>query len=163
MKNILKKLHIMSNNQSEDAQSERSNKSNDGSSSSPTTRKKLSNWLQSVSSNRQTPSSPPSPNLARGERVELSDSVSFGGGGGLDMVVCDSTKRDSGSSSSRDPEVEEEYQIQLALELSAKEDPEAVQIEAVKQISLGSCDPDNTPAEVVAYRYWVSQVILLVR
>jgi hypothetical protein len=161
MKNILKKLHIMSNNQSEDAQSERSNKSNDGSSSSPTTRKKLSNWLQSVSSNRQTPSSPPSPNLARGE---LSDSVSFGGGGGgLDMVVCDSTKRDSGSSSSRDPEVEEEYQIQLALELSAKEDPEAVQIEAVKQISLGSCDPDNTPAEVVAYRYWVSQVILLVR
>ncbi|CAJ2675946.1 unnamed protein product [Trifolium pratense] len=160
MKNILKKLHIMSNNQSEDAQSERSNKSNDGSSSSPTTRKKLSNWLQSVSSNRQSPSSPPSPHLARGERVELSDSVTFGGGGGggggggLDMVVCDSTKRDSGSSSSRDPEVEEEYQIQLALELSAKEDPEAVQIEAVKQISLGSCDPDNTPAEVVAYRYW---------
>ncbi|PNY04293.1 serine/threonine-protein kinase EDR1-like protein [Trifolium pratense] len=157
----------MSNNQSEDAQSERSNKSNDGSSSSPTTRKKLSNWLQSVSSNRQSPSSPPSPHLARGERVELSDSVTFGGGGGggggLDMVVCDSTKRDSGSSSSRDPEVEEEYQIQLALELSAKEDPEAVQIEAVKQISLGSCDPDNTPAEVVAYRYWVSQVILLVR
>jgi len=158
MKNILKKLHIMSNNQSEDAQAERSNKSNDGSSSSPTTRMKLSNWLHSVSSNRQQ--SPPS-----GERVEeLSDSLTFGaGGGGLDMVVCDSTKRDSGSSSSRDPEVEEEYQIQLALELSAKEDPEAVQIEAVKQISLGSCHPDNTPAEVVAYRYWVSQVNLLVR
>jgi len=152
MKNILKKLHIMSNNQSE---AERSNKSNDGSSSSPTARNKLSNWLHSVSSNRQqTPGSPPS-----GERVELSDSVTFGGG--LDMVVCDSAKRDSGSSGSRDPEVEEEYQIQLALELSAKEDPEAVQIEAVKQISLGSCDPDNTPAEVVAYRYWVSQVIFI--
>lgn len=152
MKNILKKLHRMSNNQSEDAQAERSNKSNDGSSSSPTTRMKLSNWLHSVSSNRQqSPGSPPS-----GERVEeLSDSLTFGGGGGaLDMVVFDSTKRDSGSSSSRDPEVEEEYQIQLALELSAKEDPEAVQIEAVKQISLGSCHPDNTPAEVVAYRYW---------
>ncbi|CAK8579731.1 unnamed protein product [Lathyrus sativus] len=148
MKNILKKLHIMSNNQSEEAQGERSGKVNDASSSSPTTRKKLSNWLQSVSStNRQSPCSPPSPNLARGERVELSDSVS------LDMV-CESGKRDSESSSSRDPEVEEEYQIQLALELSAKEDPEAVQIEAVKQISLGSCDPDNTPAEVVAYRYW---------
>ncbi|KAL5052402.1 hypothetical protein RYX36_033084 [Vicia faba] len=153
MKNILKKLHIMSNNQSEEAQGERSNnKVNDGSSSSPTRRKKLSNWLQSVAStNRQSPCSPPSPNLSRGERVELSDSVSFGGG--LDMVG-ESTKRDSESSSSRDPEVEEEYQIQLALELSAKEDPEAVQIEAVKQISLGSCDPDNTPAEVVAYRYW---------
>ncbi|PWA58032.1 protein tyrosine kinase family protein [Artemisia annua] len=53
-----------------------------------------------------------------------------------------------------DPDVEEEFQIQLALELSAKEDPEAVQIEAVKQISLGSCDPVNSPAETVANRYW---------
>ncbi|XP_020215642.1 probable serine/threonine-protein kinase SIS8 [Cajanus cajan] len=149
MKNILKKLHIMSN-QSEDAQgvtSSKSNKSSDGSSSS-TTPKKLSNWLHSVS-NRQS-ASPPSPNLARGERMEPYDSVSSGG---LD-VVFDSARRDSESSASRDPEVEEEYQIQLALELSAKEDPEAVQIEAVKQISLGPCDPDNTPAEVVAYRYW---------
>ncbi|QCD85433.1 Protein kinase [Vigna unguiculata] len=149
MKNILKKLHIMSN-QSDDAQgatSSKSTKSSDGSSSS-TAPKKLSNWLHSVS-NRQSPS-PPSPNLARGERMEPSDSVSSGG---LD-VVSDSARRDSESSASRDPEVEEEYQIQLALELSAKEDPEAVQIEAVKQISLGSCDPDNTPAEVVAYRYW---------
>jgi hypothetical protein len=40
---------------------------------------------------------------------------------------------------------------------------EGTELEAVKQISLGSCDPDNTPPEVVAYRYWVSQVILLVR
>ncbi|ESW32517.1 hypothetical protein PHAVU_002G328800 [Phaseolus vulgaris] len=149
MKNILKKLHIMSN-QSDDPQgatSSKSTKSSDGSSSS-TAPKKLSNWLHSVS-NRQSPS-PPSPNLARGERMDPSDSVSSGG---LD-VVSDSARRDSESSTSRDPEVEEEYQIQLALELSAKEDPEAVQIEAVKQISLGSCDPDNTPAEVVAYRYW---------
>ncbi|KAA8546496.1 hypothetical protein F0562_002765 [Nyssa sinensis] len=65
-----------------------------------------------------------------------------------------SSRRDSGSSNLRDPEIEEEYQIQLALELSAREDPEAVQIEAVKQISLGSCPPENTPAEVIAYRYW---------
>ncbi|CAL0312374.1 unnamed protein product [Lupinus luteus] len=152
MKNILKKLHIMSN-QSEDAAaqgsttSSRGNKSNDGSS----TPKKISNWLHSVS-NRQS-QSPPSPDLAIGERGELFDSVSSGVGVGLD-IVSDSARHDSGSSSSRDPEVEEEYQIQLALEMSAKEDPEAVQIEAVKQISLGSCDPDNTPAEVVAYRYW---------
>ncbi|OIV94190.1 hypothetical protein TanjilG_13807 [Lupinus angustifolius] len=144
MKNILKKLHIMSN-QSEDTAaqgsttSSRGNKFNDGSS----TPKKISNWLHSVS-NRQSPS-PPSP-----QRVELFDSVSSGG---LD-IVSDPVRRDSGSSTSRDPEMEEEQQIQLALELSAKEDPEAVQIEAVKQISLGSCDPDNTPAEVVAYRYW---------
>lgn len=155
MKNILKKLHIMSN-QSEDAQgatSSKSNKSSSDGSSSSTAPKKLSNWLHSVS-NRQSPS-PPSPNLARGEIMDPSDSVSSGG---LD-VVSDSARRDSESSTSRDPEVEEEYQIQLALELSAKEDPEAVQIEAVKQISLGSCDPGYTPAEVVAYRYWVSHFI----
>ncbi|KAE9607475.1 putative protein kinase TKL-CTR1-DRK-2 family [Lupinus albus] len=149
MKNILKKLHIMSN-QSEDTAaqgsttSSRGNKFNDGSS----TPKKISNWLHSVS-NRQSPS-PPSP-----RRVELFDSVSSGG---LDIVYYPA-RRDSGSSTSRDPEMEEEYQIQLALELSAKEDPEAVQIEAVKQISLGSCDPDNTPAEVVAYRYWNYNVL----
>lgn len=174
MKNILKKLHIVSH-QSEDSEgspSSRSNKSsNDGSSSSP---KKLSshsrssqipennnnkpfsglsNWLHSVA-NKQS-SSPTYSNLTRGgERMEPYDSMSSSG---LD-VVSDSARRDSGSSTSKDPEIEEEYQIQLALELSAKEDPEAVQIEAVKQISLGSSDPDNTPAEVVAYRYWVSLV-----
>ncbi|MED6152547.1 putative serine/threonine-protein kinase sis8 [Stylosanthes scabra] len=113
----------------------------------------LSNWLHSVA-NRQSPS-PPSSNQARGERMEHSDTASSAG---LDVVSA-SAGRDSESSTSRDPEVEEEYQIQLALELSAKEDPEAVQIEAVKQISLGSCDPDNTPAEVVAYRYWNYNVL----
>ncbi|KAJ4761474.1 protein kinase family protein [Rhynchospora pubera] len=48
----------------------------------------------------------------------------------------------------------EDYQLQLALELSAKEDPEAVQIEVAKQISLGSCPVESTPAQVIAYRYW---------
>ncbi|XP_078174471.1 putative serine/threonine-protein kinase SIS8 isoform X2 [Carex rostrata] len=48
----------------------------------------------------------------------------------------------------------EDYQLQLALELSAREDPEAVQIEVAKQISLGSCPVESTPAEVIAYRYW---------
>ncbi|KAK7314640.1 hypothetical protein VNO77_33167 [Canavalia gladiata] len=167
MKNILKKLHIMSN-QSENEQgssSSKGNKSNLGSSSSSKKllRSKspqrsehkpfsgLSSWLHSVA-NRHSPSAP-SLSQARGggrERMEPFDAVSSGG---LD-VVSDSAGHDSGSSASKDPEVEEEYQIQLALELSAKEDPEAVQIEAVKQISLGSCDPDYTPAEVVAYRYW---------
>lgn len=50
----------------------------------------------------------------------------------------------------------EDYQLQLALELSAREDPEAVQIEVAKQISLGSCPVESTLAEVIAYRYWVS-------
>ncbi|CAL0323935.1 unnamed protein product [Lupinus luteus] len=144
MKNILKKLHIMYN-QSENEQgsssSSNGNKFNlDGSSSSS---KKLSSehkpfsglssLLHSVT-NKQSP-------------IDAMSSC------GSD-VVLDSAGHDSGFSTSRDPEVEEDYQIQLALELSAKEDPEAVQIEAVKQISLGSCNPDNTPAEVVAFRYW---------
>ncbi|KAI9101600.1 hypothetical protein K1719_023844 [Acacia pycnantha] len=152
MKNILKKLHIMPH-QSEDTEgstSSKGNKSNDSPSPKKPSHSRfsqipenkplsgLSNWLHAVAT-KQSP------------RTEPSDSMSSGG---LDTVSdsarCDTTT----SSTSKDPEIEEEYQIQLALELSAKEDPEAVQIEAVKQISLGSCDPDNTPAEVVAYRYW---------
>ncbi|KAL1338675.1 hypothetical protein AAHE18_10G228700 [Arachis hypogaea] len=135
MKNILKKLHIMpTTNQSQEDQAPASSRSN----------KKISNWLHSVS-NRQTPI--PTPATATATETEPSDSLA---GGGLDSAP---------SSTFREPEVEdddeeEEYQIQLALELSAKEDPEAVQIEAVKQISLGSCDPHNTPAQVVSYRYW---------
>ena len=53
------------------------------------------------------------------------------------------TSYDSSSGNSRDPDIEDN-QIQLALELSAREDPEAIQIEAVKQISLGSCPSENT-------------------
>ncbi|KAL3570773.1 hypothetical protein D5086_028022, partial [Populus alba] len=109
----------------------------------------LSNWLSSVA-NRKSPSPPSSSNVTRGEKVEQPESISSSG---FD-VVSEAARRDSGSTTSRDPDVEEEYQIQLALELSASEDPEAVQIEAVKQISLGSCAPENTPAEVIAYRYW---------
>ena len=153
-------------NRSENEQgscSSKGNKSNLGSSSSSNKKvlgskspqsSGLSSWLHSVA-NRQSAGPPPSLTQARGERMEPSDAVSSGG---FD-AVSDSARLDSGSSASRDPEVEEEYQIQLALELSAKEDPEAAQIEAVKQISLGSCDPGYTPAEVVAYRYWVSHFI----
>ncbi|KAL3366592.1 hypothetical protein AABB24_011341 [Solanum stoloniferum] len=164
MKNFLKKLHIGSN-QSEDSEgstsSSRSKKLSDVSSPEKHTSSRsyqgsdnkpfsaISGWLNSVT-NRHSPSPPSSSNGNRGNRMEHSDSVSIGG----TDAVLDAVQRDSESSSSRDPGVEEEYQIQLALELSAKEDPEAVQIEAVKQISLGSSAPENAPAEVVAYRYW---------
>ncbi|XP_057952045.1 probable serine/threonine-protein kinase SIS8 isoform X2 [Malania oleifera] len=172
MKNLLKKLHIVSN-QSEDTEgsstSSKGNKSSDGSSLDKLSQSRslhnsehkplsaLSGWLNSVA-HRHSPSPPSSSNanVTRAERMEPpSDSWSSGG---LD-VVLDTARRDSGSTNSRDPDIEEEYQIQLALELSAREDPEAVQIEAVKQISLGSCPPDNTPAEVVAYRYWNYNVL----
>ncbi|KAK4414201.1 putative serine/threonine-protein kinase SIS8 [Sesamum alatum] len=162
MKNFLKKLHIGSNH-SEDSEGSTSsskgnnNRSGDGSPTERLSHSKsehktfstISGWLNSVT-NRHSPSPPSSSNVTRGERMEPSDSA---GSSSLDTAV-DAVRRDSGSSNSRDQDIEEEYQIQLALELSAKEDPEAVQIEAVKQISLGSCPPENTPAEVVAYRYW---------
>ncbi|KAB2064945.1 hypothetical protein ES319_A09G055500v1 [Gossypium barbadense] len=165
MKNFLKKLHMMSN-QSEDVQgstSSKSNKSSDVSSSSdrplqsrphhsPDNNKPLSvlsNWLNSVA-NRKSPSPPSSSNVKREETMDPADLATTSA---LEAAL-DAVRRDSGSSNSRDPDVEEEYQIQLALELSAREDPEAAQIEAVKQISLGSCAPENTPAEVIAYRYW---------
>ncbi|XVE58846.1 hypothetical protein DITRI_Ditri04bG0202000 [Diplodiscus trichospermus] len=166
MKNLLKKLHMMSN-QSEEIEGSTSsrgkNKSSDVSSSpdrpsharshhNPENNKPLSalsNWLNSVA-NRKSPSPPSSSKLEKEETMEPTDSVTTSGlEGALDAV-----RRDSESSNSRDPDIEEEYQIQLALELSAREDPEAAQIEAVKQISLGSCAPENAPAEVVAYRYW---------
>lgn len=175
MKNLLKKLHIMSN-QSEDtaegstsSKGKGSNKAIDklsseterllNSRSQPSSDHKhlsgISGWLNSVA-NRKSPSPPSSSNVTRAERIEQSDAVSRSGGD----VVSDTARRDSGSSTSRDADIMEEYQIQVALELSAREDPEAVQIEAVKQISLGSCAPDNTPAEVIAYRYWVSFLYL---
>ena len=161
MKNFLKKLHIGSN-QSEDAEgsstSSRVTRLSDGAPSVKLSHSKsehkpfstISGWLNSVT-HRHSPSPPSSSNVTKGERMEPSDSV---GSSSLDAAL-DAVRPDSGSSNSRENDIEEEYQIQLALELSAKEDPEAVQIEAVKQISLGSCHPENTPAEVVAYRYWV--------
>lgn len=161
MKNFLKKLHLGSNQSEGSEGSISSSKSNKLSGGSPNERlshsrsehnkpfSAISGWLNSVT-NRHSPSPSSSSNVERGERMEPSDSLCSSS---LDAAL-DAVKHDSESSNSRDPDVEEEYQIQLALELSAREDPEAVQIEAVKQISLGSCTPKDTPAEVVAYRYW---------
>ncbi|CAH8359436.1 unnamed protein product [Eruca vesicaria subsp. sativa] len=145
MKSLLKKLHITPNQPDETTDgssiSTNNNKSNDVSSSpshqSPEVKpfSGLSNWLSSVGQ-RKSPSPPDSFN-AKNRAVNNS-----------------ADDDDQDTVLSKDPEVEEEYQIQLALELSAKEDPEAAQIEAMKQFSLGSSAPDNSPAELVAYRYW---------
>ncbi|KAM7278834.1 hypothetical protein ACFE04_005968 [Oxalis oulophora] len=159
MKNFLKKLHMMSN-QSEDTaagggefSSPSSPRGRPHQTSDNTPLSGLSNWLNSVG-NRKSPSPPTSSNVRRAQRNIEQQSDTATTSSGIENALETFRMIDSGSSSSKDPDVEEEYQIQLALELSAKEDPEAVQIEAVKQISLGSCGPQNTPAEVVAYRYW---------
>jgi hypothetical protein len=60
----------------------------------------------------------------------------------------------------REREMEEDeleaYQLQLVLEMSARDDPEEMDIEVAKQISLGFCPPQSSPADVLAVRYWVS-------
>ncbi|XP_062222042.1 probable serine/threonine-protein kinase SIS8 isoform X2 [Phragmites australis] len=48
----------------------------------------------------------------------------------------------------------EEFQLQLVLEMSARDNPEEMEIEVAKQISLGFCPPQSPPAEVLAVRYW---------
>ncbi|KAG9459192.1 hypothetical protein H6P81_003700 [Aristolochia fimbriata] len=154
MRNFLKKLHIVPN-QSElsEGSSSRGTKLSEcpsgkslpsRSSSDQKPLSGLSGWLNSVATRHS--SSPPSSSQGFKDSKRDPQDVSDRG--------SELARQDSGSSNSRDPELEEEYQIQIALELSAREDPEAVQIEAVKQISLGSFPPHNTPAEVIAYRYW---------
>ncbi|KAG2661501.1 hypothetical protein PVAP13_1KG507900 [Panicum virgatum] len=48
----------------------------------------------------------------------------------------------------------EAYQIQLVLEMSARDNPEEMEIEVAKQLSLGFCPPQTSPAEVLTARYW---------
>ncbi|XXG55461.1 hypothetical protein AAC387_Pa03g3126 [Persea americana] len=168
MRNILKKLHIIPNQQSECSDgSSKGSRSVDWppeklspprlSPPSPAHRQQseqkqssgLSGWFSSVAA-RHTSSPPSSSGREKKDSVVNLGTSSLGDSD----VGSDTVRRDSESSNTRDPELDEEYQIQLALELSAREDPEAAQIEAVKQISLGSFPPQNTAAEVVAYKYW---------
>uniref|UniRef100_A0A803NAD7 non-specific serine/threonine protein kinase n=1 Tax=Chenopodium quinoa TaxID=63459 RepID=A0A803NAD7_CHEQI len=173
MKNLLKKLNIVPN-QSEDIEGSNNNSASNSSNSSKSSKLNagpsphsqahqlfehnkpfttLAGWFHTVT-NRKGASSPSSSNAKPHDNImeqqHLESASSCGLSIGSDVVA----KRDSESSNAKDPDIEEEYQIQLAMEMSAREDPEAVQIEAVKQISLGSFTPENTPAEVVAYRYW---------
>ncbi|XP_031372458.1 probable serine/threonine-protein kinase SIS8 isoform X2 [Punica granatum] len=152
MKNLLKKLHIVSS-KSEDGEGSGLLQRGGLSQLSPSREHKhfsgLSNWLNSISSRRN----PNPPSSSNAKIREQSDPPNLISSGHADMGL-EAVRGDSESVDSKDPEIDEEYQIQIAMELSAREDPEAVQIEAVKQISLGSSAVDNTPAEVVAYRYW---------
>ncbi|GAB2216163.1 hypothetical protein Droror1_Dr00023932 [Drosera rotundifolia] len=66
----------------------------------------------------------------------------------------DSVDSDVESGNLKDHELRDEYQMKLAMKMSVRGDPEAFQIEAMKQISLGSCPSGNASAEVVAYRFW---------
>ncbi|CAH2037044.1 unnamed protein product [Thlaspi arvense] len=164
MKKFLKKLHIVPR-QREDGEGSISNRSNKSSDAEPSPSDSarshdghnnpefkpfsgFSNWLSSVAQRKSpSPTSSSNVNNITGDEAAMEHGAPVG---------SESVLQDMGPSNSKDPEVEEEYQIQLALELSAREDPEAAQIEAMKQFSLGSCPPapENSPAELMAYRYW---------
>lgn len=153
MKNLLKKLNIVANQaeEIEGSNSSKNSKLNAGTSPLFEHNKPfnaLAGWFQSVTNKKSSTSPFSSSNDRQQDRIEEQELEACG----LNVVGMDVG---SESSNSKDPDIEEEYQIQLAMEMSAREDPEAAQIEAVKQISLGSFDQENTPAEVVAYRYWV--------
>ncbi|XP_071685810.1 probable serine/threonine-protein kinase SIS8 isoform X2 [Rutidosis leptorrhynchoides] len=154
MKNLLKKLHMMHTTNSNqtwdvDSSSEKSKERLNDVSSSSSPASGITGWLNSAT-NRP---SPPYSNVKFEDIKSEGRFDSMSSSSTSDATIRVQAAPDSGSINSQVVEEQEEYHLQLALELSAKEDPEAVQIEAVKQISLESCPPQNTPAQV-AYRYW---------
>ncbi|CAM0913566.1 unnamed protein product [Alopecurus aequalis] len=109
----------------------------------------ISSWLSSVAGR---PPQPPPPAAAEAEEQALAASLQE-----RRAEEEETARKEEG----RKREIEkqdvalEEYHMQLALEMSAREDPEAMQIEAAKQISLGSCPlHTSSAAEVLAFRYW---------
>lgn len=180
MRHLLRKLHIGSNH-SDDADGSKSpvSRSSDGAGPSQRGRvspsespasfsnsseqkpfSSISGWLNSVARHTLPSASHVSPTGSSGgnsvkDRLESSGSTSATPSGSFEILRSDSGAANVREVQVADPAAEEEYQIQLAMALSVNDDPEAVQIEAAKQISLGSSSStQNTPAEVVAYRYW---------
>ncbi|KAK1302758.1 Serine/threonine-protein kinase EDR1 [Acorus calamus] len=124
MKNLLKNLHIMSDKKLSKKQRPPSG---------------FSNWFSS-SGKRGGSDRTAEAAAVLASVLERVDSPGGGGGRG-------------GEAAAGEAEMEE-YQVRLALEMSAREDPEAAQIEAVKRISLESRATERTLAEVLAYQYW---------
>ncbi|XP_057850097.2 probable serine/threonine-protein kinase SIS8 [Cryptomeria japonica] len=180
MRNLLRKLHI-GGSHSEDTDGSKSPKGRFAEGMGPSQRGKLSpsespgssstlfeqkpfsslsGWLAPMTRHSSSSASNISPSGSSGgssakDRLETLGSASATPSGSFDMGGSELVSTNVGDTQAADPAMEEEYQIQLAMALSVNDDPEAVQIEAVKQISLGSSSStQNTSAEVVAYRYW---------
>lgn len=122
--------------------------------------------VTSPNSNSNPPASSSTPSSLSPSAASTSGSATMGRIGAVESVGGDRTAGDSvGGGGCMDFNfLEEEFQVQLALAISAsdpksREDPESAQIDAAKRISLG-CSPSvvNTPALVddLSLRYWVS-------
>uniref|UniRef100_A0A0D9WNL8 non-specific serine/threonine protein kinase n=1 Tax=Leersia perrieri TaxID=77586 RepID=A0A0D9WNL8_9ORYZ len=129
----------------------------------------ITSWLSSVTGRPQTQPSPspsPAPPFPTAEATVEAEAAALASSVEVRRLEVEEeeekARRESRVEVVRKREMEkekqeaelEEYHMQLALEMSAREDPEATQIEVAKQISLGSCPLKSSPAEVVAFRYW---------
>ncbi|KAG8092748.1 hypothetical protein GUJ93_ZPchr0012g19153 [Zizania palustris] len=121
----------------------------------------ISSWLSSVTGRPQTQPSPSPPFPSAADAV-VEAGVAAALPSSLEEEEEERARRESREEVVRKREMEkekqeaelEEYHMQLALEMSAREDPEAMQIEVAKQISLVSCPLQSSPADVVVFRYW---------
>ena len=136
----------------------------------------LSGWLSSVTGRPHAPPLPPLPTpsaaaaavAAEVEAEEKALATALASSVEERRVAREEeSRKEAEDERKREAEVErkekreaelEDYHMQLALEMSVREDPEAMQIEVAKQISLGSCPLQSSPAEVVAFRYWVLSI-----
>ncbi|XP_021907744.1 probable serine/threonine-protein kinase SIS8 [Carica papaya] len=112
---------------------------------------------------RQSPSPSPNPSPTAASSASSSGSGTMGG-----TATVDSLRADRQAGAGMDFNfLEEEFQVQLALAISAsdpdtRQDPETAQIDAAKRISLG-CSPSDTDTnalvEFLSLRYWSYKVI----
>uniref|UniRef100_A0ACD5ZRE8 Uncharacterized protein n=1 Tax=Avena sativa TaxID=4498 RepID=A0ACD5ZRE8_AVESA len=159
MKNFLRKLHI-GDSAGDGASSPAPSSRKGGGGSEPNKHASgISSWLSSVAGRPHTPHPPPVPAAAAALETEAEEQALAAS---LEerRAEDEETARKDSLKEGRKREIEkqevelEEYHMQLALEMSAREDPEAMQIEVAKQISLGSCPLQSSAAEVIAFRYW---------
>ncbi|XP_042507381.1 probable serine/threonine-protein kinase SIS8 isoform X2 [Macadamia integrifolia] len=156
MKHLLRKLHIGGavNEHQRLGETRPSNSSSSSSSSSSST------WSSSSSSSSAAVSSVSSSTGSTLTRNRVVDSSERTSGGAVQAVASSDSSADFSF-------FEEEYQVQLALAISAsdpdgREDPEAVQIKAAKRMSLGcpaSVSADETLVEYLSLRYWNFNVV----
>uniref|UniRef100_A0A804R0I5 non-specific serine/threonine protein kinase n=1 Tax=Zea mays TaxID=4577 RepID=A0A804R0I5_MAIZE len=161
MKNFLRKLHIGDSAAGDGA-------SSPSAPTPPPTKKGggiehrhasgLSGWLSSVTSRPHppTPLSASAAPAAAAPEVEESALTTALASSVEEKRVAEEDEERARRESRKEAEMEkkekqqaelENYHMQLALEMSVREDPEAMQIEVAKQISLGSCPIQSSPAE----------------
>lgn len=110
-----------------------------------------------------SPTSNPDPSAASASSSASTSTSSSATMGGIGTVepVGDRSAVDGGCADFNF--LEEEFQVQLALAISAsdpdsREDPESAQIDAVKRISLGgsaAVTDSRTLVDILSIRYWV--------